>query len=245
MTSPTVRTRGGFGKGHSYWRATAARDEACRTEGGRLRLTAATALRAVFLLERDACGVPAVVAVLATLVLACCDRCSGRVRVLPSGILPRKHDGLSVIEYQMAAYAEGDKGLRPVAWSHAGERTPAFATIRAWTEGLGAHALGREAGEVAGGTPHTALVAETQARMPGARDVAPPAVDERRYRSPARRARLAAVDRTLVVAGVATGASTPGALASWCTTCDTLEAATSDAAPTRRRAPARAHRVPS
>lgn len=216
MTFLTVRTRGGFGKGNSSWRTTVARDEACRREGGRLRLTGSTVLRRVFLLERDACGVPTVVAVLATLVLACCDRCAGRVRVLPLDILPRKRYGLAVIEHLAADYAEGSRSLRQVAWGVAGERTPAHTSLHGWTEGLGAHALGRAAGEVAGGTPHAALVAETQARMVGTRDVAPPAVDERRTRSEARRERLAAVAGLLVVAGVATGASTPFALASWC-----------------------------
>ena len=114
-------------------------------------------------MERDACGVRTVVGVVATLALACCDRCGGRVRVLPSDILPRKLYGLSVIEHLVVAYAEGDQGLRRVAWNLAAERTPAFTTLHAWTEGLGAHALGRELGEVPGGMPHAALVRETEA----------------------------------------------------------------------------------
>ena len=184
--------------------------------GGALRLTASTVRRKVSLLERDPWGVPTVVAVLATLVLACCDRCGRRVRVLPLDILPRKRYGLAVIECLVTAYAKGLRSLRQVAWGLAGKRTPAHTSLHGWTEGLGAHALGREAGEVAGGTPHTALVAETQARMPGTRDVAPPAVDERRYRSEARRERLAAGAGLLAVAIVATGAESPVALASWC-----------------------------
>lgn len=175
-----------------------------------------TVVRVAFLLEQDAYGEWVVNRVEAVLAQVCCAGCGGRFRVLPTDILPRKHFGLAVIEHLVAAYAEGGKGLRPVAWSLAGERTPAHTSLHGWTEGLGAHALGREAGEVAGGTPHSALAAETQARMPGARDVAPPVVDERRTRSAGRRERLAAVARLLVVAGVATGASTPGALAAWC-----------------------------
>jgi hypothetical protein len=157
-----------------------------------------------------------VVGVVATLALACCDRCGGRVRVLPSDILPRKLYGLAVIEHLVAAYAEGHRSLRPVAWSLAGERTPAHTTLHAWSEGLGAHALGRELGEVPDGMPHAALVAETEARRPKARDLAPAAVDERRYRAQARRERLAAVAHLLAVAVVATGAMPPFALASWC-----------------------------
>jgi len=167
-------------------------------------------------LERDACGVWLVVGIVATLALACCSRCGRRVRVLPSDILPRKRYGLAVIEYLVVAYAEGDQGLRRVAWDLAGERTPAFTTLHAWTEGLGAHTLGRELGEVPGGVPHTALVAETEARVPEVRDLAPPAVDEHRYRSEARRERLGAVAHLLAVAVVATGAMPPFALASWC-----------------------------
>ena len=174
-----------------------------------LRLTKSSVERGLSLLERDASGVWTVVTFRATLALACGDRCGSRPRVLPCDVLPRKHYGLSVIEHQMAAYAEGDRGLRKVAWDLAGERVPAFTTIYAWSESLGAYLLGREAGEVPGSRPHTALVAETEARMPEARDVALPAVDERRTRSQARHERLAAVARLLVVAGLATGVSSP------------------------------------
>lgn len=172
--------------------------------------------RGLSLLEYDACGVPTAVEIAAVLAVARCGLCGGRVRVLPCDVLPRKHYGLSVVEHQTAAYAEEAKGLRPVAWSLAGDRPPAHTTIHGWSEGMGAHALGREAGEVPGTRPHTALVQETETRLPETRDVEVPAVNERRYRSEARRERLAAVARLLAVAGLATGVSAPRALMSWC-----------------------------
>jgi len=181
-----------------------------------LRLTKSTVERGLSLLEVDASGVSTALVIRGVLALACCDHCGSRPRILPCDVLPRKRYGLSVIEYQTAAYVEGDKGLRSVAWSLAGERVPAFTTIHGWTEGLGAHALGRAAGEVAGSRPHTALVAETGAHVLETRDVVEPAVDERCYRSEARHERLAAVAHLLLVAVLATGASSPLALASWC-----------------------------
>ena len=80
------------------------------------------------------------------------------------------------MEYVLVAYAEGSMSLREVVWSLAGDRTPSHSTLHAWSEALGAYVLGREAGEVAGGTPHTALIQETEARVPEALDVAQPAV---------------------------------------------------------------------
>lgn len=142
-------------------------------------------------------------------------RCGSRVRVPPFDILPRKLYSLSVMEHQTAAYGEGANGLRPVAWSLAGDQIPAHTTIHGWDEGMGAHALRREARDVPGSRPHTALVQETEARKPQTRDVAVPEVNERRYRSEPRRERLAAVARLLIMAVLATGASSPLALASW------------------------------
>jgi len=175
-----------------------------------------TVVRVAFLLEQDAYGEWVVNRVEAVLAQVCCAGCGGRFRVLPSDILPRKLYGLAVIEHLLAAYAEGGQGLRGVVWAVAGERTPAFTTLRAWIEGLGAYALGRALGEVPGSRPHTALVQETEARVPESRDVAVPAVDERRYRAQARRERLGAVAHLLAVAAQATGVSSPLALASWC-----------------------------
>jgi hypothetical protein len=173
-------------------------------------------VRVVFLLEQDAYGVYRVVRVEAVLVLASCGRCGGRFRVLPCDILPRKLYGLPVIEALVAEYAEGDKSLREVAWGLAGERTAAHTTLHAWGEGLGAHALGRGLGEVCGGPRHATLEAETQARLPATRDIQAPEVDARRYRSEARRERLAAGQRLLLMAMSATEASSPFALVGWC-----------------------------
>ena len=172
--------------------------------------------RGVFLLEPDEFGVLTVIRVEALIALARCERCGSRTRVLPSDILPRKLYSLAVIEFQLAAYTEGGLSLRVVAVRLYGERTPAHTTIYVWSEGMGAHLLGRAAGELAEADPHTALVQETEARCPAARDVPVPAVDARRYRAKARRERLSAVARLLVVAGLATGVSSPCALASWC-----------------------------
>ena len=152
----------------------------------------------------------------AVIVRARCDRCGSRIRVLPYDILPRKLYGLAVIEVLVVEYAEGEKSLRGVAWGVAGERTPAHATLYAWGEGAGDHCEGRRLGEVSGGQPHAVLEAETQARLPATRDVQTPAVDERRYRSEARRERLAAGARLLLMAVLATGVSSPFALVSWC-----------------------------
>lgn len=99
-------------------------------------------------------------------------RCGSRVRVPPFDILPRKLYSLSVMEHQTAAYGEGANGLRPVAWSLAGDQIPAHTTIHGWDEGMGAHALRREARDVPGSRPHTALVQETETRRPQTRDVA-------------------------------------------------------------------------
>lgn len=172
--------------------------------------------RGVLFLEPDAHGVARVIRVEARIALACCEHCGSRPRVLPCDVLPRKHYGLAVIEHHLSALAKGDQSLRGVAWALLGERTPAHTTLHAWSEGLGAHALGREVGDVPGSVPHSALVQETEARIPEARDVEAPVVDERRYRSESRRERLAAVVRLLLVAVRATSTSPPRAVASWC-----------------------------
>ena len=150
------------------------------------------------------------------IVLARCKRCKSRIRVLPYDILPRKLYGLSVIEIVGAEYAEGPKSLREVAWGLMGERTPAFSTVHALSEGFGAYGLGRIQGEVGGGWPFSVLEAGTQARLPETRNVQAPEVDERRYRSEARRERLASGARILLVAGQATGEASPLALVTWC-----------------------------
>ncbi len=167
-------------------------------------------------MEKDAHGVRVVVRVEARIALACCDKCGSRVRVLPCDIQAHKLYAVAVIELLVATYTEGDTSLRVTAWRLAGIRTPAFTTLHAWSEGMGAYALGRRQGELPEGRPHAALVQETEARLPEAREVPTPEVDERRYRSEARRDRLGACARLLLTAALATKVSSPFALVGWC-----------------------------
>ena len=173
--------------------------------------------RGLALLEEDEYGVLAVVHVEATVALARCPCCRSRFRVLPCDVLPRKHYALQVIEHLVQGYSGGDRSLRSVAWSVSGERTPVHATLHAWTEGLGAHALGLAGGDVPGGTPIAALVAESFSRRP---ELAGPwhqqtVIDPRRYRSEPRRERLAQVVRVLDLAGGVTGVGPPQRLWTW------------------------------
>lgn len=157
-------------------------------------LTRSTVSRGIILLEPDEAGELCTVQVQAQIALARCSRCGTRPRVLPYDVLAYKRYSLAVMSEEMAAYAKGGASLRGVAWSLLGERIPSHATLHGWTEGLGAHALGLPGGEV-GGAPFSRFLAEAQARTPSLRACfeAHYPVDERRYRSEARRERLAAV----------------------------------------------------
>ena len=157
--------------------------------------------RGLILLEPDAAGELCTVAVRARIALARCGRCGARVRVLPDDVLPYKRYALAVMGAEMATYAQGGSSLRGVAWSLLGERTPSHATLHGWTEGLGAHALGLPSGAL-GAMPFSRFLAEAQARMPSlrARFEAHYEVDPRRYRSAARRERLAALAMVLALA---------------------------------------------
>jgi hypothetical protein len=137
--------------------------------------------------------------------------------VLPSDVLPRKTYAAPAIELGCAAYGAGDRSLRAVAWSLLGERTPAHTTLHAWTEGLGAYALGRQTGEVPGADPFSAVLAETRRRWPtvGAVVEQEISVDPRRYRSEARRERLAAMKRVLLVASATPAGGPDHSLSSW------------------------------
>ena len=171
-----------------------------------MELTGATVERGLVLLEPDREGVPTMVLRRAIVAIARCQRCGTRRRVLPCGALPRKIYGLSVIELEVAAYSRGDRSLRQVAWGQLGERTPAHTTLHGWTEGLGAHALGRPGGEL-GGAPMSRLIAEAAPRVPeitGALRIEP-MPDPRRYRSEARRDRLAAVMRAMTLVTLIAG----------------------------------------
>ena len=172
--------------------------------------------RGAWFLERDGFGVWTVVVLRIVLALARCGRCRRRMRVLPSDLLPHKRYALSVIEHLVAEYAEGTKGLGRVVWGLAGERTPAPSTLHAWTEGLGAHALGHPGGEVKGATPASALIAESRGREERVDQVPVPAVNPRRYRSEGRHDRLARGTWLLALALLVTGEAVPFALSTWC-----------------------------
>jgi len=164
-------------------------------------LSRSTVSRGLILLEPDAAGELCTVRVQAQIALARCACCGTRPRVLPYDVLPYKRYSLAVMSAEMATHAKGGSSLRGVAWSVLGERTPCHATLHGWTEGLGAHALGLPSGE-AGGAPFSRFLAEAQARTPSLRACfeAHYPVDERRYRSEARRERLAAVAMVMALA---------------------------------------------
>ena len=143
----------------------AARDAQCRAAGGRMERSKSTVRRGLVLLEADAVGELTTVTIVAVVAIAKCNRCGARARVLPCEVLPRKTFGLTVIEHEVARYAHGDRSLRQVAWSQLGEKAPAHTTLHGWTEGLGAHALGRPGGD-AGGAPMSRFVTEATSRAP-------------------------------------------------------------------------------
>ena len=166
------------------------------------------------LLERDTSGVLEMVAVVAVVAICRCGRCKARFRVLPSDVLPRKTYGLAVIEHEVSKYAQGQLSLRQVAWGQLGNRNPAHTTLHGWTEGLGAHALGRPGGE-AGGAPMSRFEAEAESHVPETTaamrvDVQP---DPRRHRSEPRRDRLVAVIRTMAMVTAVAGVPHPHASA--------------------------------
>jgi len=179
-----------------------------------MRLTGSTVSRGLVLLEPDESGVLVMVRVDATIVLARCKRCGTRCRVLPCDALPRKSYGLAVIEHEVSAYGRGDQSLRQVAWRQLGERTPAHTTLHGWTEGLGAHALGRPGGDL-GGAPMSRLIAEAEPRVPAIVDalLTAPVPDPRRYRSEERRERLAAVMLAMTLMALIASRAHPHAMA--------------------------------
>jgi hypothetical protein len=176
-------------------------------------LSASRVSRGVILLERDEFGELHSVDLEAAIVLARCPRCGTRTRVLPYDVLPYKRYSVAVITELVCTYATWSSSLRGVVWDLLGERTPSHTTLHGWTEGLGAHVLGLPGGE-AGGVPFSRFVVEAQARVaPVAQLVqAPFWVDERRYRSQARRERLAGVAMLIAVAGMVVGAPASDAL---------------------------------
>lgn len=177
-------------------------------------LTRSRVGRGLVLLEADEFGVLQTVHQIAMVALAQCTRCKTRTRVLPCDALPYKTYGLAVIEHEVSGYAAGDQSLRQVAWRQLGDRMPAHTTLHGWTEGLGAHALGRPGGRL-GGVPMSRLIAEAEPRVPGVAaavraEISP---DPRRYRSEGRRDRLAAVILGMALVTIIAGLPHPHAMA--------------------------------
>jgi hypothetical protein len=171
-------------------------------------LSASRVRRGVVLLERDAYGEWQTVELKALIALARCPRCGTRTRVLPYDILPYKRYSLGVINRVVSTYATWFWSLRHVVWDLLGERTPAHTTLHGWTEGLGAHGLGLPGAQL-GGSPFSRFLVEAQTWVAGVAQVVQARfeVDERRYRSQARRERLAGVAMLLAVAGMVVGES--------------------------------------
>lgn len=177
-------------------------------------LTSSRVPRTLVLFEADSDGVWGFVQLVATIALACCTLCRSRRRVLPCDVLPRKLYALGAIERLVSAYAHGDGSLRQVAWRQLGPRTPAHTTLHGWSEGLGAHALGRRSGD-AGGAPFSRFVAEAEAREPEAAELLHTEVhpDPCRYRSEGRLDRLVASVRACLLATHVADLPHPRALA--------------------------------
>jgi hypothetical protein len=171
----------------------------------------------LILLERDEYGERQAVEVRATIALACCKACKRRTRVLPCDVVSRKVYSLALIEHQLARYAAGEHSLRQVSWDLLGERTPAHTSLFGWSEGLGAHVLGRARTDAELGLPASRLLSESEARCPSIgpvlRHEAP--VDPRRYKSEARRERLSAMATLLLVAVLVTGRPSPESMSEW------------------------------
>jgi len=166
-----------------------------------LVLTRSTVTRPVKLLRPDEYDVLVIVDVLMDVALARCRRCGGRFRVLPCDVLARKQYGFGVVERVVREYGKGDRGLRPVVWELHGEG-PAHTTLHAWTEGLGAYAQGRVAGEVVEALPASRVVAEAESRYSSLEAVRRELVrvNPARYRSEGRRERLAGCARVMSLA---------------------------------------------
>jgi hypothetical protein len=199
-------------------------DDGCRAKsGGRpLKLTGGTVARGIVLLEPDEYGELRGVRAIATIARARCEECQRRWRVLPYDVLPHKTYSTPAIEHLVSAYALGQRGLRSVAWgllvmppsgSQGEDRTPAHTTLHGWTDALGAHALGRPRSD-ANGAPVSRFIAEAAARDHWIDEAwrTKAEVDPRRYRSEARRERLAAMAVLLLVAAMVAAVASPHSL---------------------------------
>jgi len=179
-------------------------------------LSASTVSRGLIVLEQDKLGQMHTVKLTTEIALARCLRCGTRARVLPYDVLPYKLYSLTVITKLVITYTTGNWSLRDAVWDLLGEPTPAHTTLHGWTEGLGAHVLGLP-GAQTHGAPFSRFVFEAQARMAPIAQVvhAPFSVDERRYRSQARRERLAGLAMLMALAGLVAGELNTNALV-WC-----------------------------
>jgi hypothetical protein len=179
-----------------------------------MELTRSVVPRGLVLFEPDESGELEMVRLAATIAIAQCLQCGTRPRVLPCDVLPRKTYSLPAIEHDVSEYSRGGRSLRQVAWSQLGERIPAHTTLHGWTEGLGAHALGRPGGDL-GGAAMSRFVADAEPRVLEVADAMSVDVhpDSRRYRSEPRRDRLAAVIRTMAVVKAVAGMEHPHAMA--------------------------------
>ncbi len=162
--------------------------------------------RGLILLKWDESGEPYTDEIHADIALARCPLCGTRPRVLPYDVLPYKQYSLVVITELVTTYASWGRSLREVVWDLLGERTPSHATLHGWTEGLGAHVLGMPGAE-ADGAPFSRFVFEAQAHMAPVAQVVQTQffVDECRYRSEARRERLAGVAMLIAMAAMVAG----------------------------------------
>jgi hypothetical protein len=127
-------------------------------------------------------------------------------------MLPYKRYGLDLMVALMAAHTAGNKSLREAVWYEFTGESPSHATLHAWSEGLGAHVLGRPFGSQPGASPFSAVLAATGARWPtlALTTLPQPALDPRRHRSEERRERLVAVAGVLkLIASVLAAMATP------------------------------------
>ncbi len=207
-------------------------DADCRAASGEepLVLTKSVVARGIVLLERDQHGVLHGRRIIATIVRARCRRCGSRPRVLPCDVLPYKRYSTPVVEHHMTCYGGGNISLRSTVlgvFVQPDETLVAHTTLHGWTEGCGAHALDRP-GSCIDGLPVSRFIAEASARDARIDKLRRQEiqVDPRRYRSEARRERLAAMAMLLLVAAAVAGVRSTDAISAcrclvlrWCRSC--------------------------
>jgi hypothetical protein len=205
-------------KGELSLDGAACADADCRAASGGepLVLTKSVVGRGVIVLERDHYGVLHGRRIVATIVRARCRRCGSRPRVLPCDVLPYKRYSTPIVERHMTCYGGGGISLRRTVlgvFVQPDDAIVAHTTLHGWTEGCGAHALDRP-GSRTDGLPVSRFIAEASARDPRIEELRRQEieVDPRRYRSEARRERLAAMAMLLLVAAAVAVVRSPDAL---------------------------------